>query len=313
MHSRQAQLGSKLAPLPPGAQPPTASRHRQTQPSLQDDFIPWLPSHRVDHSAHGSTQVDDEEQDGSYPQPPGKPAQPPRDMTKEELQRTKAKLHQLEYGFRRAKENIANMERAYFELDGENRRNKDTIRSLQHEVINMGHELQEYKNLSDVRGRELIANQISLTKAEKLLSASERRGDLEFTNNPQTTPTNNEESLSAARAIVDGTGATPVMAVIDAMLVLHKEIANVSNFLAENIRHTSYELLQEELDRCYQDSEGIIGERLSKSLHDHAEAEELSQSLIKITFQIFITSFCASEWDCYLDAPLHVGKQLTRP
>ena len=64
------------------------------------------------------------------------------------------------------------------------------------------------------------------------------------------------------------------MAVIDVMLVLHEEIANISNFLAENIRHTSYELFQEELpvDRCYQDSEKVIGERLSKLLHDHSEA-----------------------------------------
>ena len=34
---------------------------------------------------------------------------------------------------------------------------------------------------------------------------------------------------------------------------------------------------------------------------------ELSQSLIKITCQIFITSFCAYEWDRYLDTPLHVS------
>ena len=92
------------------------------------------------------------------------------------------------------------------------------------------------------------------------------------------------------------------------MLVLHKEIINVSNFLTENIRRTSYELFQEELNRCYQDSEKIIGERLSKSLHDHSETVELSQSLIKITIQIFITSFCAYEWDRYLDTPLLVGE-----
>ncbi|KIM36853.1 hypothetical protein M413DRAFT_31458 [Hebeloma cylindrosporum] len=123
----------------------------------------------------------------------------------------------------------------------------------------------------------------------------------------QATPTDNKpESLSAARAIVDGTGMTPVMAVVDAMLVLCKEIANISNFLAQNIRHTSYELFQEELDRCYQDSEKIVGERLSKFLCEHSEAEELNHSLIKMTIQIFITSFCAFVWDRYLDTPLHV-------
>ena len=228
---------------------------------------------------------------------------PPRDRTKEELHRTRAKF---QYQFRPAREDNATFHQPCCELDSENRRNKDTIQSLQDEITNMGLELQKYKNLSDMRGKQLVANQASLTKADKLLS--ERRSDLELTNNPQTTPTNNEETLSASRAILDGTGATPLMAIIDAMLVLHKEIAKVSNFLAENIRHTSYELFQEELGRCYQDSEEIIGGLLSKFLHDHSEAEELSQSLIKITIQIFITSFCAYEWDRYLDTPLHVGE-----
>jgi len=326
MHLHQ-QLGSKSAqPLPPGAaeaQPPTANRHRQTQPGEDDS---------TDDSTHG----DDKEPYSSHSQPPGGfstgeegqhlrgkgdsevstpqssgylsglrhiilstgPAQSPRDKTKEELHRTKARLQQLEYEFRRVWGDNAILQRTCFELDSENRRKKDTIRSLQHEVINIGRELQEYKNLSDIRGKELVANQVSLIKADKILA--QKRGDLEFTNN--------EESLSAARAILDGTGATPVMAVIDAMLVLREEIANVSNFLAENITHTSYELFQEELDRCYQDSEKIIGERLSKALHDYSEAGEPSQSLIKITFQIFITSFCAHEWDHYLDTPLHVGE-----
>ena len=118
------------------------------------------------------------------------------------------------------------------------------------------------------------------------------------------------ESLLAARAILVGAGAAPVMAVIDMILALRKEIMKVSNFLADNIRHTSYELFQEELDPCYQDSDKIIGERLTKFLHEHSEAEELNQSLIRITIQLFITSFCASEWKHYLDTTLDVGEQL---
>jgi hypothetical protein len=140
---------------------------------------------------------------------------------------------------------------------------------------------------------------------------SDKRHDLEFTTIPPTAATDDEhESLLAARAIVDGTGAAPVMAFIDAILALHREITKVSNFLAQIIRHTSYELFQEELDRCYQDSEKIIGERLSKLLHECSKAEELqvSQSLIQITTQLFIVSFCASEWKHYLDTPPVVGK-----
>lgn len=82
---------------------------------------------------------------------------------------------------------------------------------------------------------------------------------------------------------------------------LQKEIVKISNFVAENIKHSSHEVFQEELDRCYQDSERMIGVRLSKFLHEHSDAEELSQALIKVTIQIFIVSFCASEWKPYLD------------
>jgi len=134
----------------------------------------------------------------------------------------------------------------------------------------------------------------------------DRRHDLGFT--PTTATDEERDSLLAARAIVDGSGAAPVMVVIDAVLTLRKEIAKVSNFLAENIRHTSYELFQEEFDRCYQDLEKIIGERLSKFLHERSEKEELSETLIKMTIQLFMVSFCASEWKHYLDTALDVGE-----
>ena len=139
---------------------------------------------------------------------------------------------------------------------------------------------------------------------------SNRHHDLGPIINALTTATDDEHnSFLAAQAIVGGIGAAPVMAVIDAILALRREITKVSNFLAENIRHTSYELFQEELDRCYQDSEKIIGERLSKSLHERSEAQQLSKPLITMTIQIFIVSFCASEWEHYLDTALDVGEQ----
>jgi hypothetical protein len=102
---------------------------------------------------------------------PGGPAQPPRDRTKEELHRTRAKLQQLEYEFRRARSDNANLHRTCFELDSENRRNQDTIRSLQHELTNVGRELQEYKDLY-IHRREVIGAQAFLRKAD-LLSISD--------------------------------------------------------------------------------------------------------------------------------------------
>ena len=126
---------------------------------------------------------------------------------------------------------------------------------------------------------------------------------------------NENESLSAARAmILDGTGAGPVVDVVDMILTLHKEILRASEFLAEHITHSPYEVFQEELDHCYQNSERMVGARLSNFLHKHSEAGDLSQLLIKITIQIFIASFCASEWKHYLDqqrTKLHVGEYYT--
>jgi hypothetical protein len=136
-----------------------------------------------------------------------------------------------------------------------------------------------------------------------------------FTKNRQTIATDNEqELLSATRAILDGTGAAPMITVINRVLGLHKEIDKTSNLLAENVRHTSYELFQQELDVFFQDSKRAVGTRLSKFLHKHSEEEELSESLIKITTQICMVSFCVSEWGRYLDPKLHGGEyeQLAR-
>lgn len=100
INSRRRQLVPKRAQLPSGAaeaQLPPTGRYRETQ-SGEDDS-----------------------------------AQPPQDVTRKELQRTKAKLQQLEYGFRRVRGDNAQLQRACLELDTENRRQKDTIQSLQRE------------------------------------------------------------------------------------------------------------------------------------------------------------------------------------
>ena len=53
---------------------------------------------------------------------------------KEELQRTKVELQQLDYEFLRAKGDNTTLQRTCFELDTENRRQKHTIQSLQREL-----------------------------------------------------------------------------------------------------------------------------------------------------------------------------------
>ena len=170
----------------------------------------------------------------------------------------------------------------------------------------LSHSRSDTSTASDNEHKPLSAGRVIVDANTTLF---DKCHDLGFNNLPTAATDDEHEYLSATRAIVDGTGAAPVMAVIGAVLALRKETAKISNFLAENIRHhTSYELFQEELDRCYQDSERMIGLRLSKFLREHSEAEQLSKPVITMIIQIFIVSFCASGWGHYLDTMVDVGE-----
>ena len=303
INSRQTQLGSKSAQsLPPGAaeaHPPTANRHRETQPgedASTDDHSTQPPVHVVVDSSDDSTQGDDEGPDGSHPQLPGglsteggqhvqgeggevhiaQPsgylagirniagsflgpagqAQPPRDKTKEELQRTKARLQQLEYDFRRARGDNANLHRAYMEADSENRRNKDTIRSLQHEISNMGRELQEYKNLSEIRGRELLGAQVFLTKAD-LLSISD---------------------------------------VKDKVNALNDENFQASASLGDALVHFKYELANEEWETAYAQVCRTVSEPLAYALRKETQKPEpeVNPLLVQVVLEMYLVHFCSS-------------------
>ena len=303
MHARQ-QLGSKPAQsLPPGAaeaDPPTANRHRENQPgevTSTDDHSTQPQVHVVDDSTDESTQGDDEERDGTHPQPPGGlsieerqnvqgeggesnitppsgyfggigrsiagailgpggPAQPPRDRTKEELQRIKAKYQQLEYEFRRVKGENGTLHRNCFELDSENRRSKDTIRSLQHEITNMGRELQEYKNLSEIRGRELVGAQVFLTKAD-LLSISD---------------------------------------VKDKVNALNGENFQASASLGESLVHFKYEVAEEEREAAYAQVCRTVSEPLARTLIKETQKPEpeVNPLLVQVVLEMYLVHFCSS-------------------
>jgi len=63
-----------------------------------------------------------------------------------------------------------------------------------------------------------------------------------------------------------------------------------------------------ELDRCHRESELLIGEELSRFLMKVSEMEHLNQFLIKIVIQIFMVSFCESQWKPYFEQPPPPGK-----
>lgn len=114
--------------------------------------------------------------------------------------------------------------------------------------------------------------------------------------------------LEAARAVINEAGATPLMDVVDKIQALHEEMEKMSDFLARELRHSSYEIFQEELDQCHRESQLIIGEELSRFLVKVSEIEHLNQFLIKIAVQIFMVSFCESQWKPYFDKHRQLGE-----
>ena len=107
--------------------------------------------------------------------------------------------------------------------------------------------------------------------------------------------------LEAARAVISEAGAAPLMNVVDKIQALHGEMEKTSDFLAQELRHSSYEIFQEELDGCRRESELIIGEGLSLFLVEVSEIDHLNQFLIKNVIQIFMVSFCEAQWEPYFN------------
>ncbi|KDR76611.1 hypothetical protein GALMADRAFT_1328499 [Galerina marginata CBS 339.88] len=79
---------------------------------------------------------------------------PPRDKTKEDLQKAMAELSGLRH--------------TCYDLDHERARLKDTNNNLQRELSNVQRELDELKALSETRGRELVGAQVFSTEADSL-------------------------------------------------------------------------------------------------------------------------------------------------
>ena len=107
--------------------------------------------------------------------------------------------------------------------------------------------------------------------------------------------------LEAARVVIGEAGTTPLMDVVDKIQALHGEMEKISDFLAQELRHSSYEIFRAELDRCHRESQLIIGEELSRFLVKVSEIEHLNQFLIKSVIQIFMVSFCETQWEPYFD------------
>ena len=142
------------------------------------------------------------------------------------------------------------------ELENENQRQKDTIRSLQHELTDTIREVQEFKNLSDIRGKELLGAQIFLTKADLL-------------------------TISDVKEMVNA---------------LNDEIFQASATLGDSLVHHKYGLAKEEKEAAFAEASRTISEPLARALVIEAQKPEpeINPLLVQVVFEMYLVHFCSS-------------------
>ncbi|KAF8161572.1 hypothetical protein B0H34DRAFT_701537 [Crassisporium funariophilum] len=143
------------------------------------------------------------------------------------------------------------------ELIHEKQRYKDHNSSLSHELMNVNRNLQDAKNLSDVRGKELLGSQVFLTKADSL-SVSE---------------------------------------VIDKVVALNEEIFQAAATLGESMVHHRYETSQEDMALAYESARTTIGEPILDILVSQSQKRkpEVNPLLVQVALQVYLVNFCASK------------------
>jgi len=141
------------------------------------------------------------------------------------------------------------------ELENENQRQKDTIRSLQHELTDTIREVQEFKNLSDIRGKELLGAQIFLTKADLL-------------------------TISDVKEMVNA---------------LNDEIFQASATLGDSLVHHKYGLAKEEKEAAFAEASRTISEPLARALVVEAQKPEpeINPLLVQVVFEMYLVHFCS--------------------
>jgi len=145
------------------------------------------------------------------------------------------------------------------ELESENQRQKDTIRNLQHE-------LQKYKDLSDIQGKELIANRVFLS-----------------------------ESKADVLSISD---------IKDKVNALNQEIFQASAALSQDsLIHHKYELAKEEMEAAFADVCRTVSEPLARVLVRKGQKPHFildpGSMLIQVILGMYLVHFCSSKIDSW--------------
>jgi len=202
------------------------------------------------------------------------PAPLPHDGMKEELSRTRANVKHLEDECERAKAEAHYWIRTCVELDHENKRQKDTIQNFQQELSNMGLELQEYKTLSDNRGKELISHRVFMTKADFL----------------------------------------SVLDLKDMANTLNDEIFQASASLGHSLIHHKHGLTPEEMEAAYAGVCRTASEPLARILVRETkkpEPEFINPLLVEVVLEMILVHFCSAKIESWFPGAKETSDFLT--
>ena len=201
---------------------------------------------------------------------------PPKDkyqLLKEEYSRTQDELRDE---LRQARATIDNYDRELRRRNGELRhlqhesqQSKDSINGLQNELIDVHQQLEDAKNLSEVRGKELIGAQVFLSKADTL-------------------------SISEAG---------------EKVTALNEEISQTAAILGKALIRKHREVFQTELAAATAESQEMVGEELTDILitQSRQSEPEVNPLLVQVVLQIFMVKFCVSKIQSWYPADSAFG------
>ncbi|KAF8901863.1 hypothetical protein CPB84DRAFT_1746871 [Gymnopilus junonius] len=179
---------------------------------------------------------------------------PPRDR---EWQRAMNEIHHLRSELKYVKDEYRGCRHAYHEAHAERLRLRESVGGLQHELSNVYKELEETKNLSEIRGRELVGAQVFLTKADSL----------------------------------------SVSDVCEKIMVLNEEIFQAAASLGETLTKTKRNMTEADMKKHYERSCGFVGEPMVNLLLDQARRQDpdVNMLIVQAALSVFLVGFCVTK------------------
>ena len=192
---------------------------------------------------------------------------------RDELRQTRAQLENYDRELRRKNEELGGYQRQVGYLQHEKQRAKDTINGLQNELNNVHQQLEDAKNLSELRGKELLGAQVFLTKADTLSIAE----------------------------------------VGEKVTALNEEIFQAASTLKEALVHKRHEVSRTELEAAAAVSKEMVGEKMTNILITQSQKPEpeVNPLLVQVVLRIFMVNFCVSKLQSWYPGDSAIGEFLS--